>query len=65
MVSSQPGTEGHSRLQDRADLLEERRLGGAIPAVIGVRGARHNNLMDVDVDVPTSQQVCRAGSPPS
>jgi excinuclease ABC subunit A len=35
------------------------------PAVIGVRGARHNNLRDIDVDVPvwrTAPAVWVSGS---
>ena len=30
---------------------------GTLPTVIGVRGARHNNLRDVDVDVPLWRTV--------
>ena len=30
---------------------------GTLPAVIAVRGARHNNLRDVDVDVPLWRMV--------
>jgi excinuclease ABC subunit A len=34
---------------------------GTLPAVIGVRGARHNNLGDVDADVPLWRTVAVAG----
>src|SRR5882724_8772071 len=34
---------------------------GTLPTVIGVHGARHNNLRDVDVDVPLWRTVAVVG----
>ena len=37
------------------------RVPGTLPTVIGVRGARHNNLQDVNVDVPLWRTVAVVG----
>jgi excinuclease ABC subunit A len=35
---------------------------GTLPEAIGVRGARQNNLRDVDIDVPLWRTVAVVGS---
>jgi excinuclease ABC subunit A len=41
--------------------IADRPVPGTLPAAIGVRGARHNNLRDVDVEVPLWRTVAVVG----
>jgi excinuclease ABC subunit A len=42
--------------------IADRSVPGTLPAAIGVRGARHNNLRDVDLDVPLWRTVAIVGT---
>jgi ABC-type transport system involved in cytochrome bd biosynthesis fused ATPase/permease subunit len=57
MISGQGKQDGQARPRDAAALP----VPGTLPRAIAVHGARHNNLRDLDVDVPLWRTVAVVG----